>query len=264
MFTAVRQHFDDLHTNETAPVILGRRANESEGGEPVRLTAAEAYEALYGPDRDPRLSATVWDAVLSTARADRSPDGTGKLLLIWLAAPRLTGTVRRICGRLRVDRSDVESEMVLALLEALEEQAGQEEAARSAHWGAMTGLAVGPLLRAARTRAWRFARAGLRETPSTQVERLSEDRALTPAAADTAEIDTARDGLDVRVDRPDGPDGLRASLRFRVRPEQLRAEALTPTQEEAGARPPQGHVPRRRVPRRRVRTLASRPVTRRP
>ncbi|MET8828534.1 hypothetical protein ABZX40_22465 [Streptomyces sp. NPDC004610] len=259
----VRRVFDDLHANEKAPVILGRQANESDGG-PVRLTAAEAYEALYGPNRDPRLSATVWDAVLSAARTDRSPDGTGKLLLIWLAAPKLSGTVRRICGRLRVNRSDVESEMVLALLEALEEQAGQEEPAQSAHWGAMTGLHIGPLLRAARTRAWRFARAGLRETPSTQVERLPQDRALTPVAADPSEIDTARDGLDVRVDRPDGPDGLRASLRFRVRPEQLRAEALARTEEESGVRPPRGHVPRKRVPRRRVRALTSRPATRRP
>ncbi|MFD8994422.1 hypothetical protein [Streptomyces abikoensis] len=209
MFAAVRRHFDSPRVGDAVLVTV---PTDTEGAEPVRLTAVETHEALYGPGSDPQFAAAVWKEALRTALSDLAPHNTGKLLMIWLALPRLTGTVHRVCTRLHADRSDVEAEMVLALLDEL------------AAPDAASHLSDSSLIHAARTRAWRFARDGLRELPSTQVERIVQDRALTTS---DGEADApAEEGLDVRVDRPDGPDGLRAPLRFRVRPEHLRKGAF--------------------------------------
>ncbi|WDO05706.1 hypothetical protein ME763_08545 [Streptomyces murinus] len=206
VFASVRRHFDDPRI---ADAVLVTVPVDAERAEPVRLTATEAHEALYGQGSDPRFAAAVWQKVLRTALRDLAPQGTGKLLVIWLALPRLTGTVHRVCTRLRADRSDVEAEMVLALLEEL---AAPDFASR---------LCDSSLIHAARARAWHFAREKLRELPSNAVERIAQDRALT---ASGAEADApAEDVLDVRVERP---DGLCAPLRFRVRPEHLRKSAF--------------------------------------
>ncbi|MFI0777167.1 hypothetical protein [Streptomyces sp. NPDC021212] len=221
----------------------------TEGAEPVRLTAAETHEALYGPGSDPQFADAVWKEVLRTALSDLAPHGAGKLLVIWLALPRLTMTVHRVCTRLRADRSDVEAETVLALLEEL---AAPDAANR---------LSGSTLIHAARTKAWRFARDGLRELPSTQVERIAQDRALT---APDGEADApAEEGLDVRVDRPDGPAGLRAPLRLRVRPEHLRKGTFADTDDVTRDRSTR-HGPRKKRPSgRRVGTRPVRPAGRR-
>ncbi|MEU1221395.1 hypothetical protein [Streptomyces microflavus] len=243
MFTAVRRHFDELRTDGAVLVTVPA---DTDGAEPVRLTAAEAHDALYGPDYDPQFAAAVWKEVLRSAPSDRTPHGTGKLLVIWLALPRLTGTVYRVCTRLRADRSDVEAETVLALLEEL---AAPDAASR---------LCDSSLIHAARTRAWRFARDGLREFPSTQVEHIAQDHALT--ASDGEADAPVEECLDVRVDRPDGPDGLHAPLRFRVRPEHLRGGAVT----DDGARDRSTrHRPQKRRSGRRLGTRPVRPAGRR-
>ncbi|MEU5162043.1 hypothetical protein AB0G74_20900 [Streptomyces sp. NPDC020875] len=257
VFASVRQHFADPQVKDNALVHLAPGTPETE---PVRMTPTEVYAALNGPDADPWTSGPLWDAVLDTARADRTLEGTGRLLLIWLLLPRLTGTAHRVCLRLRADRSDVEAEMTLALLEEL---AATDNPNHSC---------ISPLIRTARTRAWTFARAGLREKPSTLVERITQDRAVVPPSEPA---DTAPDPqiLEVQVDRPDGPEGLRASLRFRVRPEHLREGVLTgggsgtntttATDGRDGATSCRPHR-RRRSRRRRVGTLPIRPSARRP
>lgn len=210
MFTSVRRHFDELRADGAVLVTVPA---DSGGAEPVRLTAAETQHALYGPDSDPQFAAAVWKEVLRSALSDRTPHGTGKLLMIWLALPRLTGTVYRVCTRLRADRSDVEAEMVLALLEEL------------AAPDAASSLCDSSLIHAARTRAWHFARDGLRELPSTQVEHIAQDHVLTATDGEAdAPVEVC---LDVQVDRPDSLDGLRAPLRFRVHPEHLRKGSFT-------------------------------------
>ncbi|MEU8932894.1 hypothetical protein AB0D30_23815 [Streptomyces sp. NPDC048409] len=211
MFTSVRQHFDEPRVRETVFVNV---STDTEGST-VGLTAAETYEVLYGSASSPPFAAAVWEEVLRTALSDHDPHSTPKLLVIWLTLPRLTGTVHRICTRLRADRSDVESEMVLALLEEL------------AAPDAPSHLSDSSLIQAARTRAWHFARAGLREFSSTQVEFVAQDRAV---AASDGEADAATEEyLDVRVDRPESPDGLHAPLRFRVRPQHLHKDAFADT-----------------------------------
>ncbi|MEU0840956.1 hypothetical protein ABZ370_15990 [Streptomyces sp. NPDC005962] len=245
VFASVRQHFDDPRVNEATLVTVGTDGNEAG---PIQLTAAEAHEALYGPGADPQFSAAIWEAVLSAARADLTSHGSGRLLVIWLALPRLTGTAHRVCRRLRADRSDVEAEMTLALLEELTAP------------DTTTPLSIAPLVKAARTRAWHFARAGLREVPSTQVEHITQDRALT-SAGETADTSAARQGLDVQVDRPDGPDGLRAPLRFRVHREHLREGTFANVEEGTRVRTT-NHRTRQRRSRHRVGTLPIRPGTR--
>ncbi|MFD7318840.1 hypothetical protein [Streptomyces sp. NPDC059883] len=246
MFASVRQHFDKPRVGDAVLVTI---PTDTEGAEPVRLTAAETHGALYGPDSEPQFAAAVWKEVLRTALSDLAPHGTGKLLVIWLALPRLTGTVHRVCTRLRADRSDVEAEMVLALLEEL---AAPDSASQ---------LSDSSLIHAARTRAWRFARHGLRELPSTVVERIAQDHALT--ASDGEADAPAKEGLDVRVDRPDGPDGLRASLRFRVRPEHLCKGAFADTDGTPEDRSTHHGPRKKRRSRRRVGTRPVRPAGRR-
>ncbi|MEU6931028.1 hypothetical protein AB0A05_17950 [Streptomyces sp. NPDC046374] len=246
VFASVRLLFDTPRFREEALITI---ATAPDAVTPSRLTAVEAHQALYGPEADPQLGAAVWEAVLTTAQADRTPHGDGTLLAIWLALPRLTGTATRVCKRLRADRVDVEAEMVLALIEQLRTLDSTDP------------LAVAALLKAARNRAWDFARAGLREIPSTQVERITQDRSVT-APERMADAPTTRQGLDVRVDRPDGPDGLRASLRFRVRPEHLRDAVLARPAQGAGAGEPD-RCHRSRRSRRRVGTLPIRPTARR-
>ncbi|MER6604824.1 hypothetical protein ABT282_02615 [Streptomyces sp. NPDC000927] len=240
MFASVSRHFDEPRVGDAVLVTV---PTDTEGAEPTRLTAAETHDALYGPGFDPQFAAAVWKEVLRTALSDLTPHGTGKLLVIWLALPRLTGTVHRVCTRLRADRPDVEAEMVLALLEEL---AAPDAASR---------ISDSSLIHAARTRAWRFARDGLRELASTQVERMTQDRALT---ASGGEADApAEEGLDVRVDRPDGPDGLRAPLRFRVHPEHLR-KGVFANADDGKRNRPEHHGPRKK--RRSGRRVGTRPV----
>ncbi|GGS64107.1 hypothetical protein AB0E75_24740 [Streptomyces griseoviridis] len=246
-FASVRRHFDDPRISDAVLVIVPPDAH---GAEPARLTAAETHQALYGPGSDPQFTAAVWREVIRTAQSDLSPHGTGKLLAIWLALPRLTGTVHRVCARLRADRSDVEAEMVLALLEKLADRDGASR------------LSGSGLMHAARARAWHLAREGLRELPSTQIERIAQDQALT---ASGGEADApAEESLDVRVDRPDGPDGLCAPLRFRVRPEHLRRQGIFVDTGDGSQDRPAGHSPgKRRRPGRRAGTPPVRPAGRR-
>ncbi|QNT92496.1 hypothetical protein HEP81_02170 [Streptomyces griseofuscus] len=242
-FASVRRHFDDPRTSDAVFLLVPTDTDEAD---PVWLTAAETHEALYGPGSDPQFATAVWKEVIRAAQSDLTPDSTGKLLAIWLALPRLTGTAHRICTRLRADRSDVEAEMVLALLEKLADRDGA------------SCLTDSSLLHAARARAWHLAREGLRELPSTQIERITEEHALT-ASGEEADAPAA-ESLDVRVDRPDGPDGLCAPLRFRVRPEHLRRQGIFINTDDGSA----GHSPgKRRRPGRRADTRPVRPAGRR-
>ncbi|MER8002719.1 hypothetical protein [Streptomyces sp. NPDC095613] len=243
-FASVRRHFDDPRTSDAVFVLVPTDADEAG---PVRLTAAETHEALYGPGSDPQFATAVWKEVIRTAQSDLTPDGTGKLVAIWLALPRLTGTVHRVCTRLRADRSDVEAEMVLALLEKLADRDGA------------SCLTDSSLLHAARARAWHLAREGLRELPSTQIERITEEHALT-ASGEEADAPAA-ESLDVRVDRPDGPY---APLRFRVRPEHLRRQGIFIDTDDGSQDRSAGHSPgKRRRPGRRADTRPVRPAGRR-
>ncbi|WP_049652250.1 hypothetical protein [Kitasatospora sp. MY 5-36] len=213
MFNAVARHFEDPRATEA--LHLSVRPDDRA---PVLLTAAQAWEALYGPTSDPALAAPVWRAALHAARSTDASAEQWQLLLIWLASPRLAGTVTRICRRLRADRADLEAEMVLSLLEGL--QTGEDRS-------------VDDLLRAARTRAWNHARAGIRETTSAALEHLADDVA-TPDD-DPHESDPAQ-SLRMEVTRYGQTDGLRAELRFTISPGSPGYQALSALEETTGQR----------------------------
>ncbi|WP_329179598.1 hypothetical protein [Streptomyces sp. NBC_01477] len=216
---AVAQHFDDPRIRDEAQLIV-LPGNDAW---PVRLSPAEAREAVDASAADPELAAAVWQNALAEARAETTPRGSAQLLLIWLLLPRLNGTARRICERLRADRADVESEMMLALLE---EMPGIDLPGE---------LAAQTLVRAARSAGWRYARAGWREKPADWLENMAD------SAGDIFEDSIDEDAeqqpqLDVVVPRPAGPHGLRAELRVSAPAGQVEAAVLTGLADDYGVR----------------------------
>ncbi|MFI2611824.1 hypothetical protein [Kitasatospora sp. NPDC018619] len=209
VFVAVARHFANPRAQEDLRLTVP--STDADGG-PLSLTPNDAREALYGPNRDPELDAAIWQEAVLAAATEPGTSDRHRLLLIWLAAPRLSSTATRICGRLRVDRADVESEMVLALLTGL----------RTADPGALP--LIGELIRIARSSAWRYARAGLKETPSAFLENHGDDSRLLPH--NEPEPPEQQRGMEVELSRPDGPDGLRTPLRFTLPVDRLGKEVL--------------------------------------
>ncbi|MFD8607493.1 hypothetical protein [Streptomyces sp. NPDC059631] len=218
LFAAVTRHFENPRAAEEARLSVSTEDGEA----PVPLSPAEAREALYGPAAVPALVSSIWQEALGAARAETAPGGPWRLLVIWLALPQLTGTVRRISTRLGVDRSDVESEMALALLEGL----------RSGEHGPPPPVRT--WLGAARSSAWRLARAGLREIPSTLAEDIADDDRTAPdgSAADPCE----REDFALEVLRPER-SGPHAPLRFRIASQQVSKEVLGKLTGHLEARP---------------------------
>ncbi|MFE7676198.1 hypothetical protein ACFU5N_28820 [Streptomyces albidoflavus] len=206
VFAAVARHFENPRVVEATRLTVVR-----DDAARVLLTPLQARNALYGPDRDDALVTPVWQAVVQTAASEQGPDDTWRLLLVWLASPRLTGTVVRICRRLRADRDDVEAEMVLALLEGL--QSDEHPSAES----------LDGLLKSARSRAWGLARAGAREFADDTLERLSDHHGTPPDQPQVCEQARSRR---VEVTRHEHSDGLRAHLRFSISPDSVGRRAL--------------------------------------
>ncbi|MCB5909661.1 hypothetical protein [Streptomyces pinistramenti] len=198
VFAVVRSYFADPQAVEHLRLTVA-----TEHG-PVALSPAEAHSALYGAEADPAVGAGVWQAAIRAAQHDTEPQGPWRLLLVWLALPRLSGSVYRICTRLRAARSDTESEMVLALLETLPTVAPEDRDV---------------LLRAARSQAWRFARSARGLVPTAHIESMATDDRHPGADAPDDAADEEADGCSewhVEVTPPDGPAGLSAPLHFTV------------------------------------------------
>lgn len=218
VFAAVARHFQNPRVVEATRLTIVR-----DDAAQVVLTPSQARDALYGPDRDDVLATPVWQVVVQTAASEQGSDDTWRLLLVWLASPRLTGTVVRICRRLRADRNDVEAEMVLALLEGL--QSDEHPSAAS----------LDGLLRRARSRAWGLARAGTREFADDTLERLSDNHGTPPDQPQVCELARSQR---VEVTRHEHSDGLRAHLRFSISPDSMGRRtlaALSDLAEQRGA-----------------------------
>ncbi|EYT83333.1 hypothetical protein CF54_08055 [Streptomyces sp. Tu 6176] len=219
LFAAVTRHFENPRAAEEARLCV----RTEEGEAPVPLSPAEAREALYGPAAVPALASSIWQEALGAARAETAPGGPWRLLVIWLALPQLTGTVWRISTRLGVDRSDVESEMALALLEGL----------RSGESGSPPPLRA--WLGAARSSGWRLARAGLREIPCTLPENIADDDEQTAPDGPAADP-CGREDFALEILRPERAE-LHAPLRFRIASQQARKEVLGKLTGHLEARP---------------------------
>lgn len=111
---------------------------------PLKMTSEEARRVSSGEDQAKRDA--LWRQVITAARRERQQDSTWRLFVIWLAIPRITHTSYNASFRLRVERKDVEAEMLLALLEGVDTVD-------------LAQTKVGEvLLRTAASRAWHFAR----------------------------------------------------------------------------------------------------------
>ncbi|MFD5000588.1 hypothetical protein [Streptomyces buecherae] len=237
VFAAVTRHFEEPQAQEEVRLTVTPPDGD---GPSLHLSATEARAALYGPLADTALAPVIWQAVLTAAHAERTPHGPWRLFAVWLALPPLTYTAYRICQRLNVERGEVESEMALALLQGLRTV------------DPTSPFSAPALIRAARGSAWRFARARLLETPSARLDLLPA-HSPDPGQDDTG--DTTEES-DVEITGPPRPEGLSATLRFRVATEHLDAETLNSLVNEFGERT--AHRARRCRRRRRVGTLSTR------
>ncbi|SDN68626.1 hypothetical protein [Actinacidiphila guanduensis] len=220
VLAAIARHFDDPRVREATQLTVLPRGDDAR---PVRLSPMEARRAVDEPAADPELAAAVWQSALAGARAETTPRGPAQLLLIWLLLPRLSGTARKICNRLRADRADVESEMMLALLEEVPCMDLPGE------------LAAQALVRAARSAGWRYARAVRREMPADWLDREADSagNVFEDATAEEAERQAE---FDVAIPRPAGPYGLRAQLRVSGPVGKVEAAVLTGLADDYGVR----------------------------
>lgn len=179
----------------------------------ARLAALAARRELYGKSADPRFREEIWREVVGAAQRDTGAAGADRLLLLWLALPAMRRTLYRIAIRWPIDRQELESEALLALLAALADVDPQAQEAGRA------------LLRPAINRVWEFARARIRERPVADVAALAAANLTVEAPAESPVSDW-HDGWELRVSPPQRPDGLTAMVRFSVAPERLESFRL--------------------------------------
>ncbi|WP_159037193.1 hypothetical protein [Streptomyces specialis] len=185
------------------------------GQHTVRLSPDESRKAMYGPQRDEALRTAIWrQAVTEARREPEDSDGTGRLLVVWLALPGLYRNLHRIMCRLRVERADLEAEAVLALLAALDTADPDSPD---------TG---GRLIKEAVNGMWAYANRVRQEVPVADIAAIAEARNAT---APPEEQPRPADGWELHLTPPPRSDGLAATLRFaesRARREGERLGAL--------------------------------------
>ncbi|MFC4506245.1 MULTISPECIES: hypothetical protein [Streptomyces] len=166
----------------------------------VLLSPEESRRALYGPRRDAVLGAAVWrQAVTQARREPPNGDGTGRLLVVWLALPGLYRNLHRILRLWRIDRADLEAEAVLAVLAALDVADPD---------GPDTG---GRMIKEAVNQMWAYAKSVTREVPVVDVGAFAESRNATASLEERA---LPPEGWELHITPPPRREGLYATLRF--------------------------------------------------
>ncbi|WP_371516153.1 hypothetical protein [Kitasatospora sp. NBC_01300] len=195
---------DVIHQRVTSAAHLRPNALQVEiGGATRLLDLPQARAALYEQPVDESLRREIWRRAVALAQHDSLAMAIGSTevagwveAVVWLALPRLRRVARQASARLGADRRDVESEIMLALIERLAEVSPDDPD-------------VGPrLLSAADRRGWDFARR------SASGGRPVED---IVAVADARTSESAEDLWDLAITPPDRPDGLTAPLRLSSR-----------------------------------------------
>ncbi|MGW2983441.1 hypothetical protein [Streptomyces goshikiensis] len=181
-------------------------------GGPARISALAARRALYGRSADPWLREEIWREAVNGAQCETSTAGD-RLLALWLALPVMRRTLYRIAIRWPIDRRELESESLLALLTVLADVDPQAQEAGRA------------LLRPAINRVWTFARARTRERPVADIAALAATHLSVEAPAESPTSDW-HDGWELRVSPPARPDGLSATVRFSVAQDRLESFRL--------------------------------------
>ncbi|MEU8030926.1 hypothetical protein AB0C13_20165 [Streptomyces sp. NPDC049099] len=186
------------------------------GDRAVRLSPHGGRTALYGPRRDDALRQAVWrQAVAEARRESGGGDGTGRLLVVWLALPGLYRNLHRILRQCRVERADLEAEAVLALLAALDAADPDRPD-------------PGRMIKDAVNRMWAYANRIRREVPVADIAAFADARNVT---APPEGQPRPADGWELHLTPPPRRDGLAATLRFaesRARRAGERPEAPAP------------------------------------
>ncbi|MFC0845004.1 hypothetical protein ACFH04_14960 [Streptomyces noboritoensis] len=171
------------------------------GERTVRLSPQDAREALYGLPVDAALRRAVWRQAAVEAQREKpgSGDGTWRLFAVWLAIPGLYRNLHRITRYLGADRTDLEAEAVLALLEAFEAVDPESPDAG------------GRVVKDAVNRMWDYATRTCLEVPVVDIAAVSAARNGV-AGSDGAVLPT--EGWELHITPPPLSDGLATTLRF--------------------------------------------------
>ncbi|MFI7103658.1 hypothetical protein ACIBK8_30440 [Streptomyces sp. NPDC050161] len=239
VFATVRRHFLESQTTDDMRLLVPVKDGH------IALSPDEACRALYGPEAEPELGSGVWQEAIRAAQAEQEPPGEWRMLLVRLAEVRLRRAVYKISAGLRDSSADIESEMVIGLLEALPSVDPDSP------------LAPAELLAAARRRAGNFRRAVQPMTPVDRIEAIAHDDDH-PGAAYT---DDAQD-WELEITTAAGPDGLRAPLRIPVSAAQVEGERLGQLAARFGLDTTIRRTGRRSPRRHRVGTIMLRPQER--
>ncbi len=180
---------------------------------PTRLSALAARRVLYSRSSEPRLREEIWRAAVGAAQRDTGAAGSERLLALWLALPAMRCTLYRIAIRWPIDRRELESESLFALLTVL---AGLDPRTQEA------GAA---LLRPTINQVWSFARSHTQERPVADIGALAAAR-LSAESPAKSPVGDSHDGWELRVSPPARPDGLSATVRFSVAPDRLESFRL--------------------------------------
>ncbi|MFJ9952559.1 hypothetical protein [Kitasatospora sp. NPDC091207] len=219
-----------------------------EDEEPLRLSPTEAWQRLYGRDRDADTNRAIWRCAVRLARQESGgadapaggPVSGWRLVLLWLAVPRLRSTVRRLGWEFGLERAELESAAVLGLLEQLDGTDPDHPKPDA------------PLVGSAVRHCWALVRPALRERGVRDIDQLADIRQSFPDPAEEL-------AWELSVTPPDRPDGLAAPLRFIASRESVEGVRLGALAERLGLREVV-HQARRPKPGPRLGTLSVRPA----
>lgn len=180
---------------------------------PIRLSALSARRALYGRSSAPRLREEIWRRSVDAAQRDTGAAGSAQLLALWLTLPAMRRNLYRIANRWPIDRRELESESLLALLTTLPEVDPRSQEAGAA------------LLRPAINQVWAFAGARTRERAVADIGAMAAAHLSVESPAESPVRDWPA-GWELGVSPPSRPDGLSATVRFSVTPDRLESFRL--------------------------------------
>ncbi|MEV5872619.1 hypothetical protein AB0L75_00020 [Streptomyces sp. NPDC052101] len=190
--------FDAVARSLAAPGADGRLClTVPVGDRTSHLSPQQARAALYGSRADRTLWTAIWRQAVVEAQRSKDGDGGYRLLAVWLALPGLYRSWHRIRRQLPVERADLEAEIALAVLEAL-------DAADPCHPDP-----GGRILGHAANRMWAAVSSRRHEVPVADVAAAAAAR--YPGAGPEAD---PGGHWDLHITPPPRCDGLSATLRF--------------------------------------------------
>ncbi|MFC5753328.1 hypothetical protein [Actinomadura rugatobispora] len=168
------------------------------------LTPEEAYTEVRGDGVAAPLRDAVWAVAIASALRERPDRDLARCFALWLGESWIRRTTTFVTDRLRVDRADVEAELVAAFLEELPHSDPDHSGSGET------------LLRRMSRRVWPEVRRGHREVA------VADPRGL---AGPDSPGDVPGDAWELEISPPPSPTGLRAPIRITHR-EQAEGERL--------------------------------------